>query len=82
VMAADLTLADIVITSSYALVQDGTTGADRLFGTDGQDAVFAADGRDLVFGSQGADRLSGGGGVDWLRYTDSTGGVSIDLSRQ
>jgi Ca2+-binding RTX toxin-like protein len=36
----------------------------------------------VIRGGEGADTMDGGDGIDWLRYLESTEGVTVDLSVQ
>lgn len=59
----------------------GRGGPDLLFGQAGNDQLFGGDGDDALNGGSGADRLSGGEGADRASYTESQGGVVVDLQR-
>jgi serralysin len=56
------------------VVQDGTSGADKLFGTSGADKLEGGAGADKLFGAAGDDQLFGGAGRDKL-----FGGAGNDL---
>ena len=71
----------------------GDGGNNELSGGDGDDRIVAGLGWDRVEGGAGADTLDGdtdaysampvsGSTLDTLSYASSTGGVTIDLSRQ
>jgi len=72
---------------------NGDTGANTLKGGAGDDRIVAGTGDDTVEGGAGADTMNGDAdaglalgaaqiGMDTLSYASSTGGVTIDLSRQ
>jgi hypothetical protein len=60
---------------------DGGGGNDSLFGGDGNDVLRGGFGRDTLSGGAGADALDGGFGSDTVTYSDSNGGVLIDLNQ-
>jgi serralysin len=64
------TLAD---KAASGVVQDGTSGADKLYGKDGADKLFGGAGADHLGGGNGNDLLRGGGGKDVL-----VGGAGAD----
>ena len=59
----------------------GSAFHDELKGDDLDNTLIGGDGNDILTGGVGADRLVGGdGNFDTVAYTDSTAGVTIDLS--
>lgn len=58
----------------------GQGGNDELRGNGGNDTLAGQAGSDTLTGGLGADYLDGGDGADWASYTDSSAGVTIDLS--
>ncbi|MBL4645736.1 MAG: tandem-95 repeat protein, partial [Rhizobiales bacterium] len=58
----------------------GAEGADLMDGGLGSDNLFAGDGNDVLIGGAGADNLDGGAGVDIADYTNSSAGVTVDLT--
>ncbi len=60
---------------------DGGAGNDTLRGGVGADTLNGGTGNDTLRGGPGADTLDGGAGEDWADYTDSRGGVMVDLSQ-
>ena len=59
---------------------NGESGNDALYGNDGNDNINGGLGNDSIFGGLGADTINGGDGTDNLYYTDSTTGVTINLT--
>lgn len=57
----------------------GLEGDDYLVGFGGVDIIQGMGGDDTIRGGAGADTLEGGDGFDVLQYTDSAGGVTVDL---
>ena len=55
-------------------------GNDRLTGGGGNDVLIGGAGKDTVTGGSGADSLDGGIGNDTVNYSNSVGGVNVDLS--
>ncbi|MFE0756473.1 beta strand repeat-containing protein [Inquilinus sp. NPDC058860] len=58
----------------------GAAGNDTLAGDAGADALAGGAGDDRLSGGAGADHLDGGSGSDTVSYTDSTVGVTADLT--
>ncbi|MGV0757876.1 calcium-binding protein [Tistrella mobilis] len=58
----------------------GSNFADKLSGGAEAEILRGFNGDDVLRGRGGADLLEGGNGVDVATYTDSAGGVEIDLS--
>ena len=58
---------------------DGGAGDDVLQGGEGNDVIYGGAGVDIVSGGAGSDSLFGGEGEDAIIYTDSVGGVIIDV---
>ncbi|MGO1078039.1 calcium-binding protein [Inquilinus sp. CA228] len=67
----------------------GSTGFNRLVGAEGNDVINGLDGNDQLFGERGNDLLRGGAGADQINdfdgidtatYSDSAGGVTVDLA--
>ena len=89
-----LTAIENLIGSDYDDRLFGNNGDNELSGGDGDDRIVANFGFDTVEGGAGADTLDGDAGDDGLAlgatqvsgdtlsYASSTGGVTIDLSRQ
>ena len=79
-----------LIGSAYADRLFGSRFSNTLTGGDGDDRIVAGVGNNTVEGGAGADTLDGDDDVyaatpsnaDTLSYESSTGGVTIDLSRQ
>lgn len=61
-------------------VLTGSAADNILQGGPGPDVLSAEAGRDFVTGLGGPDNLDGGDGHDTLDYSNSPGGVTIDLS--
>ena len=68
---------------------NGETGHDQMFGGAGNDVLYGGDDADLLYGGDdadfldggiGDDLLDGGDGSDTVRYAESGGGVTADLS--
>src|SRR5262245_53482796 len=60
---------------------DGVTNsADTIFGFGGNDSIFGLGGNDLIIGGAGADSINGGSGTDTSSYSDSSEGVTVNLS--
>ena len=58
----------------------GNTADNVLDGGAGHDSLFGGDGADVLWGGAGMDTLDGGDGTDWVRYANSSAGVTVDLS--
>ncbi len=58
----------------------GTPDMDVLWGGMGDDDLQGGGGDDRLIGGPGADMLNGGPGMDIASYTDSPGGVRVDLA--
>ncbi len=58
----------------------GDAGKNYILGFDGDDMIDGGAGNDTIRGGEGADTLEGGSGADVLQYTDSAGGVTVDLN--
>jgi Ca2+-binding RTX toxin-like protein len=60
---------------------DGVTeGFDTIFGYLGDDVIYGLGGNDTLKGGGGADQLFGGSGIDSANYSDSTVGVTVNLT--
>ncbi|WP_168733078.1 CAP domain-containing protein [Aliigemmobacter aestuarii] len=59
----------------------GRGGNDRLDGGEGNDTLMGGTGNDRLTGGVGRDKLVGHGGRDLVDYSDSSGGVIVDLAR-
>ena len=59
---------------------DGGAGDDTIYADNGNDTLTGGDGNDTLVGGAGADSLSGGAGTDTADYSESSAGVSVDLS--
>src|SRR5262245_8813573 len=57
----------------------GFDGNDTILGLGGDDIINGNDGNDVLKGGGGADSLYGGAGIDTACYSDSPGGVYVDL---
>ncbi|SLN37998.1 Bifunctional hemolysin/adenylate cyclase precursor [Roseovarius litorisediminis] len=66
--------------SDFGDVITGDGTANYLVGFDGDDSIDGAGGNDTVIGGAGADTLEGGDGIDLLLYSDSSSGVTVDLT--
>lgn len=76
---------DVIEGSWLANEIRGGGGADYLYGRDGADTIYGdgtgfSGGNDILWGGRGADRLIGGFGINTANYSDSTGGVNVDLA--
>src|SRR5205085_10007015 len=71
---------DVIYGTSGNDVICGLGGVDIIKGLDGNDQIDGNDGSDRLVGGRGDDVINGGAGDDWVRYSDSTSGVTIDLS--
>ena len=58
----------------------GTAEDDVLWGGMGDDDLQGGGGNDRLIGGPGGDSLNGGPGMDIASYTDSAGGVRVDLA--
>ena len=58
----------------------GDGNSNSLFGGGGNDTLNGMDGNDILSGGQGADSIDGGAGTDILRFSDTSAGVTVDLS--
>lgn len=58
----------------------GDAGRNYILGFDGDDVIDGGASNDTIRGGEGADTMEGGSGADVLQYTDSAGGVSVDLN--
>jgi adhesin/invasin len=59
---------------------DALDGDDRLNGLGGNDLLNGGNGNDMLMGGAGADMLNGDAGIDIADYSNSPGGVTVDLS--
>ncbi|NBB47172.1 hypothetical protein GVN24_02675 [Rhizobium sp. CRIBSB] len=57
----------------------GSVGNDQLNGNAGNDTLIGGLGDDLLNGGSGADILDGGAGRDYASYSNTSGGVTINL---
>lgn len=60
-------------------VMYGGDGVDTLYGGRGDDTLYGETGNDYLQGGLGADDISGGLGTDTVNYSQSLGGVSVNL---
>jgi Ca2+-binding RTX toxin-like protein len=60
-------------------VMYGGDGVDTLYGGRGDDTLYGETGNDYLQGGLGADDISGGLGSDSVNYSQSRGGVSVNL---
>ena len=58
----------------------GMSEDDILWGGKGDDTLEGGGGNDRLIGGPGADLLNGGPGIDIASYTNSPGGVRVDLA--
>jgi Ca2+-binding RTX toxin-like protein len=58
----------------------GLGGNDTLTGLGGADSLGGGDGNDLLRGGAGADTLNGGAGTDTATYTESSVGITVNLT--
>ena len=58
----------------------GSADANLLVGNAGNDSILGGAGDDTIRGGAGNDILRGGAGIDTLDYSDSTAGVTVNLS--
>jgi serralysin len=79
--AANAVLLDLKDGNDFydGILGQATGGAIKL-GT-GNDTAYGGNGAEIFSGGEGEDVLDGGGGDDTVDYSDSTSGVSVDLSR-
>ncbi len=61
-------------------VLTGNSGVNRLTGLQGADQLNGGGGNDVLDGGSGGDALNGGDGTDTAEYSDSWGGVTVDLA--
>ncbi len=66
--------------SKYADHLTGDAANNKLWGNDGDDTLIGGDGKDILSGGAGADMLNGGNGADTANYSDSAGGISVNLA--
>lgn len=66
--------------SAYADNLTGNAVANRIWGNNGNDTIRAGDGNDALYGGAGVDFLDGGAGTDLASYSDSTAGVTVNLT--
>lgn len=59
----------------------GGVGNDKIWGDEGNDYVLGGDGNDELDGGLGTDIIDGGKGTDTVLYTQATGSVRVDLSK-
>ncbi len=57
-----------------------TGGNDTLIGGAGNDQLYGGGGNDLLDGGVGGDYLDGGAGTDTATYSNSTAGVTVNLT--
>jgi Ca2+-binding RTX toxin-like protein len=57
----------------------GGDGNDTLYGGLGNDRLFGGDGDDELIGGAGNDYIDGGSGRNDVRYSNASGGVTVDL---
>ena len=57
----------------------GNGGNDLLSGNGGDDLLFGNDGDDDLFGGHGSNILDGGNGADTANYSDTLGGIDVNL---
>ncbi|MEZ5841019.1 MAG: LamG-like jellyroll fold domain-containing protein [Hyphomicrobiales bacterium] len=80
--AGGLTYDEVVTVNIADVVETitGTAGNDTLYGGIGRDVMLGLGGNDNFYGSAGADSFDGGTGTDGVRYTNSTQGLTINLT--
>lgn len=71
---------DTIFGSNGEDVLIGNTNVDHLYGRVGDDELYGGIGDDVLFGGEGADFLDGGSGRDRVQYSDSSAGVTVNLS--
>lgn len=85
-IVADLALGAVVGGASVGV--DIVSGVSEVFGTNfddtlrggsGSEVLLGLNGNDLLVGGAGNDLMDGGGGIDRADYSDSIGGVFVDL---
>jgi microcystin-dependent protein len=69
-----------MIVSTGALISNGSSGDDTIYGTVGDNTLNGLDGDDILIGGAGADRLDGGTGSNTASYSTATTGVIASLS--
>ncbi|MGF6232295.1 Ca2+-binding RTX toxin-like protein [Inquilinus ginsengisoli] len=72
--------ADTLIGSAAANLLDGGGGNDILSGLAGNDTLRGNSFDDRLHGGAGADVLDGDSGIDTATYSDSVGGVAVNLA--
>ena len=60
----------------------GSPGNDALFGDGGDNVLRGLGGNDFLQGGGGDDSIQGGSGNDTADFSDSAGGVTVDLAAQ
>ena len=58
----------------------GSKGNDRLTGSDKSNTLSGENGNDVLRGGRGNDVLNGGSGFDVASFSDSTGGIRVNLA--
>ncbi len=71
---------DTLIGSAVGNELLGGNGSDSLAGMGGSDMLDGGAGDDALRGGAGADALAGGAGIDTATYSDSVGGVIVNLT--
>ncbi|GJD40912.1 M10 family metallopeptidase C-terminal domain-containing protein [Methylobacterium bullatum] len=71
---------DNLVGNAAANTLSGLAGDDTLAGGEGADFLGGGDGNDILTGGAGADYMTAGDGVDWAYYSDSSAGVTVDIS--
>ncbi|MCC0807828.1 hypothetical protein FPV16_16595 [Methylobacterium sp. W2] len=71
---------DNLVGDAAANTLSGLAGNDTLSGGGGADFLGGGDGNDILTGGAGADYMTAGDGVDWAYYSDSSAGVTVDIS--
>jgi Ca2+-binding RTX toxin-like protein len=73
-------LSDVLTGSAGSNSLDGGAGTDSLSGGAGADSLTGGLGNDTLIGGIGADNLNGGTGEDIADYSQSLGGVIVNLN--
>src|SRR5262245_51920180 len=69
-----------LVVSDFLFPMVGDDNDNTLVGTAGIDAIRALDGNDTLQGLAGDDVLDGGSGIDRAVYSESMGGIVVDLA--
>ena len=71
---------EVFLGSNFGDELNGNGSNNTLRGGSGNDIIRGRDGVDRIQGGEGSDVLNGGNGFDFLDYTNSTAGVTVNLT--